>query len=102
MGGIIGKMSYDNTGSDWRNSYNCFVNITAVSNSGMVSGVSTVGELIGVFWSDGSSTVTGYTVTGKIVINDELLEGEYDVGSNTNLTLSGREIYGAENTEATE
>ena len=41
---------------------------------------------------------------GKIVINGEELEGTYDVGSNTKLALSGREVYGSaeEGNEATE
>ena len=37
-------------------------------------------------------------------INGEELEGTYDVGSNTKLALSGREVYGSaeEGNEATE
>ena len=103
VGGIIGALVYDNTGRYSTGilstaASNCIVNLASLINSGKVSGVSACGELFGSFWSDGASTITTYTVTGKITINDELLEGEYDVGSNTNLTLSGREIY----TEATE
>ena len=61
----------------------CFDLICALSTGN-------VGELFGSFSSDGSSTLDNYTVTGKITVNGELLEGSYDVGSNTNLTLTNR------------
>lgn len=68
-----------------------------VKNIGSISGSSSVGELFGEFQSEGHSsiisTLTTYTVTGSITVNGELKEGDYDVASNTNLTLSGREIY---------
>ena len=68
----------------------------------MVSGSGNVGEIFGYFYTDGVASVpsllTNYTVSGKITVNGELLEGTYDFGSNTIITLSGREIY----TEATE
>ena len=68
-----------------------------LTNTGMVSAQANAGELIGYHYSDGeigvTSSATNYTVTGSITINGELLEGNYDVGTNTNLTLSGRELY---------
>ena len=73
-----------------------------LENAGSVSGNISSGEIFGSFSSDGPSTLTNYTVTGKVTVNDEVLEGEYDVGTNTNLSLAGREVPGAENTEVTE
>ena len=68
-----------------------------LTNTGMVSAQANAGELIGYHYSDGekgvTSSATNYTVTGSITINGEILEGNYDVGTNTNLTLSGRELY---------
>lgn len=73
-----------------------------IVSTGMVSGSGNVGEIFGYFYTDGVASVpsllTNYTVSGKITVNGELLEGTYDFGSNTIITLSGREIY----TEATE
>lgn len=106
VGGIIGKVYVNNTGDYWcgghfwssddHNSYSyCRVAGNDVINCGTVSGKSSVGEIFGSFSSDGNSEITTYTVLGKIVINGEELEGTYDVGSNTKLTLSGREVYGS-------
>ena len=67
-------------------------------NKGEISSYSNGGEIFGQFSSDAPSTITNYTVMGKITVNGEVKEGTYDIGSNSNLTLSGREIY----TEATE
>ena len=107
VGGLIGVIKNINNGS-WYDYYagtihcSSSLNIVDLKNVGTVFGISNCGELFGEATSEGSSTVTGYTVTGKITINGELLEGEYDVGTSSNLTLSDREIYGAESTEATE
>ena len=73
-----------------------------LSNNGEINGNTTLGEVFGHFVADTASNVDNYTVTGKVIENGEVKEGNYDVGTNTNLTLSGREIYGEENTEATE
>ena len=75
---------------------------TNLSSMRAISAHGSVGELFGSFNSDATSTITNYTVTGKVTVNGEVKEGTYDVGSNTNLTLSGREIYTEENTEVTE
>ena len=76
----------------------CFtISANNLTNTGMVSAQANAGELIGYHYSDGekgvTSSATNYTVTGSITINGELLEGNYDVGSNTNLALSERELY---------
>lgn len=72
-------------------------------NNGEISSSSNAGEIFGQFSSDAPSTITTYTVTGKVTVNGEVKEGTYDVGSNSsNLTLSGREIYTEENDEVTE
>lgn len=63
---------------------------TGFANSGYVSGASQVGELLGFFDSDDASTIDNYTVTGKITINNNLLEGTYDVGTSYDLTLTNR------------
>ena len=115
VGGIAG---YIYVNSSYKNSsvekhctsgfYTCSITggwkVTAdkLNNTGEVIGANNIAEIIGCFYSDIPSTLANYTVTGKITINGETLEGEYDVGSNTNLTLSGREIYTEENTEVTE
>lgn len=72
-----------------------FLQSTNISNNGNISGTYNVGELFGYFSSDATSSITQYVITGQITINGEKLEGDYDIGSNTNLTLSGREIYGS-------
>ena len=76
----------------------CFtISASNLTNMGMVSAKANVGELIGQHYSDGergvASSVTTYTVTGSVTLNGEVVEGSYDVGSNTNLSLSNREIY---------
>ena len=63
------------------------------TNKGEIVGETSVGEISGYFYSDYTSLLTTYTVTGKVTVNDEVKEGNCDVGSNTNLTLSGREVY---------
>lgn len=73
-----------------------------LNNYAEITGVTNTGEIFGAFSTDAPSTITTYTVTGKLTVNGEVLEGEYDVGNKTNLTLSGREVYGEENTEVTE
>ena len=67
--------------------------ITCFENVGSVNANSNAGEIIGSFYSDGSSTITTYTVTGKITLNGEAKEGTYDVGTNTNLAFNGRTVY---------
>ncbi len=69
------------------------VEISGCENRGIVESYSVAGEIFGYFYSDAPSTVTAYTVTGSVVVNGEVKEGNCDVGSNTNLTLSGREVY---------
>ncbi|MBE6636143.1 MAG: hypothetical protein E7617_08185 [Ruminococcaceae bacterium] len=66
---------------------------SSLSNSGEIAGKINVGEFFGYFSSDGSSTITTYTVTGKITLNGEVKDGTYDVGTKTNLTLNGRTVY---------
>ena len=99
IGGIIGAVHVNNTGDGWCDhwpynghyTYSYFrLTATNLNNSGDVSGIGKVGEIYGYFYSDGSSTLDNYTVTGNITVNGELLEGNYDVGSNTNLTLTNR------------
>ena len=102
VGGLIGMMYTENDGHYGYSYYRSYFDIIESKNVGTVFGINNCGELFGKVTSEGTSTVTGYTVTGKITINGELLEGEYDVGSNTKFVLSGREVYGAESTDATE
>lgn len=78
------------------------INVSDIICQGDVIGEQNIGEIFGSFSSDGPSTLANYIVTGKVTVNGEVLEGEYDVGTKTNLTLSGREIPNAENTEVTE
>lgn len=97
VGGIVGLVAFDNTYSKYH--YTCwcqhdgFSALIAVNlkNDGSVSGNEKVGEIYGNSWSDGVSKVTSYKVTGKITVNGEELEGVYDIGENTNLTLEGRD-----------
>ncbi len=78
------------------------LNSNNLGNTGNVVGKN-VGEIFGQFSSDAPSTIVTYTVIGKVTVNGEVKEGTYDVGANTNLTLSGREIYTEEeNTETVE
>ena len=116
-GGIIGyvylnssyilEKTYCHSGCDqW--SHRCIhygemiVHTSALTNTGDVSGNNKVGEMFGSFSSDAMSFITTYTLTCKVTVDGEVVEGEYVVVSNSNLTLSGREITGAENTEAPE
>ena len=71
----------------------CIFTATDVTNIGSVSGESNVGELFGYFVADANSTLSSYTVTGSVSVNGEAKEGNYDIGSNKNLALSGREIF---------
>lgn len=99
IGGIAGAVVLDNTWAWYHNSYPCYSThdgfsaliISNMTNEGAVEGKEKVGEMVGNFWTDGRSSLTTYTVTGKVTVNGEALEGTYDVGANTNLTLSGRE-----------
>ena len=114
VGGIVGEFSISNE-HYWDNQRCCHgtgyctlrclrlsdvkLIATNVNNNNEVAGKSEVGEIFGSFASDAPSTLTTYTVTGKVTVNGEILEGEYDVGSNSTITLSGREIFGAESTD---
>ena len=71
---------------------------TNIVNTGNISAGNSVGEIFGSFVSDAPSTIDNYTVIGKVKVKSEVLEGEYDIGLNTNLTLTDRKIYGEENT----
>ena len=90
VGGLFGLLNCDNTA--WYQGYS--INIFDAGNAGTISGVTKCGEIFGSFWSAGDSNLTNYTVTGKIVINNEPLEGEYDVGSQERLTLADRKVAG--------
>ena len=109
-GGIIGLVQLSSNYStgkqccSWRTYYNCkligcfTLSASNLTNTGMISGRADSGELFGYHSSDGehgvTSSITNYTVTGQIELNDEILEGSYDTGYTTaDLTLSGREIY---------
>ena len=105
VGGISGCTAVNNTGDFWcdnhgvlerdHNSYSYF-NLAGSNcvNTGMVSGTTDVGEIFGLFWSDGDSTLKNYTVIGQKTVNGEVLtDANYDVGYSTRLTLSEREIY---------
>ena len=106
VGGVFGSAYFENTHNGSYEKYQMIG--TNYHNIGNISGVSEVGELIGRFVSDGASSVTTYTVLGEITINGDKLEGNYDVGYNQYLTLSGREIHSSseempeEGTDATE
>ncbi len=101
VGGILGDAYLENlwTGR-W---YNCcdyyskcdqygYLRLDAknFTNSGMVSGKTNVGELIGNLWSDGGSTVTTYSILDTLTVGNEVREGEYAVGYSTSLALSGK------------
>lgn len=89
VGGIVGALSIDNTfDTQYVYSSNIWLNATMFSNSGNVKGNSNTGEIFGLFWSDGGSTLTTYTILGKITVNGEELEGDYSVGSNVNARLA--------------
>lgn len=110
-GGIIGDVSLDNAYSiankchekEFHDNYCLIVydaslNATNLVNEGEVCAGNNAGEIFGSFVSDAPSTIDNYTVIGKVTVKSEVLEGEYDVGLNTNLTLTDRKIYGEENT----
>lgn len=111
-GGIFGyvyvEATYAGTSNCCNRTYKCNIicdfRIVAenMKNVGTVNAYESVGELIGFFSADLESTVTAYTVTGAVSVNGEVEEGIYDVGSNTNLTLSGREVYAPDDGENTE
>lgn len=111
-GGVIGNLNVDNAYAvdnkchdKSAHSYYCTIMgdvgivATGFVNNGEVVSADQAGEIFGNFASDAPSTLTTYTVTGKVTINGEVLEGEYDVGSNSNLTLSDREGLGSESTD---
>ena len=121
VGGIIGLANFESTFStskrncckaSYWNEYtgNCeyigYFTLAAsnLSNTGIVAGKANVGELLGYHKSDGESSVkssvTTYTVLGRINVNGEAVDGSRDVGYTTNnLTLSGRTVYVPETTE---
>lgn len=100
IGAVIGYIAVDNT--HYYRHRLCYypgdhdhigyskVTASDMKNDGTVNGNSNVGEVFGYFWSDTGSTLDNYTVTGKVTVNGTALEGTYDVGANTNLTLSER------------
>ncbi len=100
IGAVIGYIAVDNT--HYYRHRLCYypgdhdhigyskVTASDMKNDGTVNGNSNVGEVFGYFWSDTGSTLDNYTVTGKVTVNGAELEGTYDVGANTNLTLSER------------
>ena len=93
VGGISGALAVDNVWHYSSSNYGNFrINATNFTNTGNVIGEAHTGELLGYFWGDMQSTLTTYTILGKITINGEELEGDYSVGSNINtrLTLSNR------------
>jgi len=117
-GGIIGSIqlnsTYRSSASMCHNTYfncpiiGCFtIAANNLSNTGMVSAPANAGELMGYHSSDGeeggvNSSITSYTITGCVIINDELIEENSEIGyTSNNLTLSGREIYSSaeENSE---
>ena len=119
VGGIIGYVNVQNSFMP-KAGYNCDASChpcydpvdfrleaSNLVNKGNLSGQVNCGEMFGYFYCDLatnstlSSVINSYTVTGKITFNGEVKEGIYDVGSNTKLTLSGREVYTDEDTEAT-
>lgn len=91
VGGIFGYVCLNNYHYHWRcgdgGSKLVGNNFT---NSGEVSGANKVGEILGYFDSDDKSTLDNYTVTGKITLNNQILEGTYDVGGSWDLTLTNR------------
>ncbi len=102
VGGIMGHYQVENTyykkhqhnAIGWHIDTGKFsASMSNFENLGIVSGNNSIGELIGAFSTDGASTITTYTVTGKITLNGEAKEGTYDVGTNTNLALNGRTVY---------
>lgn len=93
VGGIFGYVNLNNTHSYWACSPDDGGSKLVgnnFTNSGEVSGANTVGEVLGYFDSDDKSTLDNYTVTGKITLNKEVLEGTYDVGGSWDLTLTNR------------
>ena len=64
------------------------VTATLLENSGVIKGSSTyVGGLMGYFYADGASTLTGYTMTGKVICN-EVETNDVIIASKTNLTIA--------------
>ena len=115
VGGIIGYTCLNSSYNTWPNycctSYSYYycnkisnfrIVATNLSNTGEVAASGEVGELFGLFSADLTSPLTTYTVTGSVTVNGEIKEGTYDVGSNTNLTFSGREVYAPDDGENTE
>ena len=100
VGGIIGYFniwSDDHYGSHYYSGQTC----TDFENTGDIVGVSVVGEIFGNFSSDGRSTLVGCTVLGHVTEGGEIIE-DRDVGSNTNLAISGRVIHDEDSENAPE
>ena len=98
VGGIAGNVYFNNAG-DYRckhtfSSHDTYsysrLSANNLINSGNVSGSGQSGEVFGYFCSDGNSALDNYTVTGNITLGGSILEGTYDVGTNTNLALTNR------------
>ena len=101
VGGLMGYVYGDAVSSSYSKPEPKFY-FNELNSIAHISGTKYCGELFGYFYSDGDSTVTGYIVTGKITVDGKWLEGAYDVGDNSGLTLADRKIYTEEDTEATE
>ena len=115
VGGIVGHSSLVNSQlktykvcCDYYYAYHewygaSLIKATALTNKGAVAGNSKVGELFGICNNDSNNslpaTISGYTVLGSIILNGEVKEGTYDIGSSTYLTLSGRVVYVPETPE---
>lgn len=93
IGGVFGYMyiySNHGCGSWWCDWSKAHLSATDCSNEGMVSGNIAVGEIIGYLWSEAGSTLDTYSVTGKVTVSGAELEGTYDVGNSTTITLTNR------------
>ena len=71
---------------------------TDFTNVGEISGSNEVGEICGIHYTTGASTLTGCTVLGHVTVNGEVVS-DCDVGNNKNLTISDRTYYSAESEE---
>lgn len=85
-----GRHPINNNYLNYCNSSTARLTATNFTNDGVVSGETTVGEILGYFYSDEVSTLDTYSVTGKIVISGAELEGNYDIGTGTTITLTNR------------
>lgn len=66
------------------------IKMSSFENSGVISGTSSTAEIFGYAWIEIASTIDGYATLDSITVDGKVLEGEYIVGDNHNVTVCNK------------